>query len=88
METILKLQKTIADFTDINYHTNSVIELATFLNDTEALDKLNRIKTEHKRIGHLPYELSIERSEILNDLLNKLKAKYGEEVYKTIYSAF
>jgi 5,10-methylene-tetrahydrofolate dehydrogenase/methenyl tetrahydrofolate cyclohydrolase len=80
--------KKIAKLTDRNDHTASVIELATFLNNTKALKLLQAIETIHDIEGSMPTEISKYRSSILKDLMDKFKSKYGQDAAKELNGAF
>ena len=78
----------IAKLTDRNDHTGSVMELATFLNDTKSVKKLQAIETIHTIEGSMPTEISKYRSSILKDLMDKFKSKYGQDAAKELNGAF
>jgi hypothetical protein len=78
----------IAKLTDRNDHTGSVIELATFLNDTKSVKKLQAIETIHTIEGSMPTEISKYRSSVLKDLMDKFKSKYGQDAAKELNGAF
>jgi hypothetical protein len=78
----------IAKLTDRNDHTGSVLELATFLNDTKSVKLLQAIQTIHTIEGSMPSEISKYRDGILKDLMGKVKSKYGADAYKEINGAF
>ena len=82
------LRETISAYTDINYHTKSVLTLAKFLKDDKAIKELKQIEKEHNRIGHLPYELMTKRREIFYRLMDDLRIKHGQEVHDKLNSAF
>ena len=78
----------IAKLTDRNDHTGSVLELATFLNDTKSVKLLQAIQTIHTIEGSMPNELIKYRSSILKDLTDKFKSKYGDDAAKQLNKAF
>jgi hypothetical protein len=78
----------IAKLTDRNDHTGSVMELATFLNDTKSVKKLQAIETIHTIEGSMPTEISKYRSSVLKDLMDKFKSKYGSDAAKELNGAF
>lgn len=88
MTDIEKLAKKIGGLTQNNNHNESVLELAKFLKDEEAIDKIQAIKVKHMQIGHMPYELIEERMAINKSLLNQLKLTHGKEARDKIYSKF
>ena len=78
----------IAKLTDRNDHTGSVLELATFLNDTKSVKLLQAIQTIHTIEGSMPSEISKYRDNILKDLMNKFKSKYGQDSFNQLNGAF
>jgi hypothetical protein len=78
----------IAKLTDRNDHTGSVLELATFLNDTKSVKLLQAIQTIHTIEGSMPSEISKYRDSILKDLISKVKSKYGSDAAKELNGAF
>lgn len=78
----------IAKLTDRNDHTGSVLELAKFLNDKKAIKVLQAVQQIHDAEGSMPSEISKYRSNILNDLMSKLKSKHGAEIAKQINGSF
>jgi hypothetical protein len=78
----------IAKLTDRNDHTGSVIELATFLNDTKSVKKLQAVETIHTIEGSMPTEISKYRSSVLQDLMDKFAKKYGSDAAKELNGAF
>jgi hypothetical protein len=78
----------IAKLTDRNDHNGSVLELATFLNDTKTVKLLHAIQTIHTIEGSMPSEISKYRDNILKDLMSKVKSKYGADTAKKVNSAF
>ena len=78
----------IAKLTDRNDHTGSVLELATFLHDTQAIKLLQAVQQIHQIEGSMPSEISKYRENILKKLMDKVKSKYGPEGFKTINASF
>ena len=78
----------VAKLTDRNDHTGAVIELATFLNNTKAVKLIQAIETIHTIEGSMPSEISKYRDNILKDLMNKFKSKYGSDAAKEVNGAF
>jgi len=78
----------IAKLTDRNDHTGSVIELATFLNDTKSVKKLQAVETIHTIEGSMPTEISKYRSSVLQDLMDIFAKKYGSDAAKELNGAF
>ena len=78
----------IAKLTDRNDHTGSVIELATFLNDTKSVKKLQADKRQVAVNNQLTSVISKYRDSILKDLMSKVKSKYGSDAAKEVNGAF
>ena len=78
----------VAKSTDKNDHTGAVMELSVFLNDTKSFKKLEAIETIHTIEGSMPSEISKYRDNILKDLMNKFKSKYGSDAAKELNGAF
>ena len=78
----------IAKLTDRNDHTRAVLELATFLNDTKSIKKLQAVETIHTIEGSMPTEISKYRSSVLQDLMDKFAKKYGSAPAKELNGAF
>ena len=82
------LRTAIEKFTSKNQHNYSVLALADFLAADVERTRMNEIIEEHERIGHLPYELIQERSEISEKLFFYLASEYDEKTRHIIESAF
>jgi hypothetical protein len=80
--------KKIAKLTDRNDHTASVMELATFLNNTKAVKLIQAIETIHTIEGSMPTEISKYRSSVLQDLMDIFAKKYGSDAAKELNGAF
>ena len=78
----------IARQTDNNDHTGSVLTLAEFLGDAEAIEELLVIKDKHNRAGCMETEWVHERSAIMKRLLNRVLFLYGEAVRDRVNGAF
>lgn len=85
---IEKLAKKIEKLTDYNDHNNSVLTLAKFLKEKRAVELMNYIIKMHKNYGHMPQQLIQLRSNILSQLLEKFKHKYGLVEFNLINRAF
>jgi len=83
---ILKLA--IENFTSNNQHNYSVLVLADFLNAGEEHVRLNEIIDQHEKLGHMPYELIQERTNIREKLIEQVSEDYGAKAAHIINSAF
>ena len=86
--SVILLSKKIQKLTDINYHSEAVLQLAKFLNDKKNVILINNVIKMADSYGYMPSELISIRNQILNNLLSSLKNKYGEIDYKLIYHSF
>lgn len=85
---VVALSKKISILTDYNDHNMSVLTLAKFLKQKRATELMNYIIKMHKNYGHMPQQLIQLRSNILHQLLQLFKHKYGEVDYKLINNSF
>ncbi len=78
--------KKIAKMTDQNDHTQARIEIAKVLKDKKAVSDLEKVDAEHKRIGHIPYNLIRDRDAVEKKLLKQVKASYvnSNDVHKSL----
>jgi hypothetical protein len=86
--TIISLAKKISRLTDYNNHNHSILALAKFLKNKNAIDKMNYIIKMHDSYGYMPNELDNLRIKILEDLFTMFKNKYGQIDYKLIKDSF
>ena len=80
--------KKVSRMTDNNDHTGATIELAIYMDDRDAVRKLQQIKKDHDKRGSLSSEDSKERSSLVDKLLKKAKKELSEKDYKLINSSF
>jgi DNA-binding ferritin-like protein len=78
----------IAEQTDQNDHTGSVITLAKFLKDKKSEKILTNIHNIHKIVGNMPSELSKYRETIRKDLMKLAERKVGKEKADKLNGAF
>lgn len=83
-----KLVDKIADATDRNQHTISVILLAQYLKETDIVDELKAIDKEHNKVGYLTKDLSNKRNKLSDEIFTKAKKELSPSEYKLINSAF
>ena len=67
------LVREVAHLTNINYHTEARLLIANAIRDRKLVNAYKKIQREHKRIGHLPRELGLERSLLDRQLERKLR---------------
>ena len=81
--------KKVSKMTDRNEHTGATIELAIYMDDRDALSKLNQIKKRQDIKGSIASNKDAnERNSIFNKLLRKAKKELSEKDYKLINSSF
>lgn len=80
--------KEISNLTDQNDHTGAILFLAKELGYKSFIDRANKISIEHENQGYLTMELNDKRYSLLKDLLEAVKVKFGQSVYKKVYMAF
>jgi len=83
-----KLVNKIAKLTDNNCHTESVLELAKFVEDKTSIDELKVIQAKANKAGCMDYEWITERRGILTKLLNTVTYKYGIDISNKFRGAF
>ena len=76
-----------AEMTDWNNHSGAIRTFTTHFKYNDLTSRLDRIIKEHNRLGHLPAELYDERYEILQEMLNRVRNEYGENVLRKVNSA-
>ena len=86
--SIISLAKKISKLTDYNDHNKSILSLAKFLKNKNAIDKMNYISKMHDSYGYMPNELDDLRIKILEDLFTMFKNKYGQIDYRLIKDSF
>ena len=69
--------KKIAQMTDRNDHTGSLMHLAKLLGDRKGLDALKGIMMTHKALGHMPDGLMRTRNQIHDNLMRQSSSKYS-----------
>ena len=78
--------KKIAQMTDRNDHTGSLMHLAKLLGDRKGLDALKGIMMTHKALGHMPDGLMRTRNQIYDNLMRQSSSKYSN--HKDVISSF
>ena len=80
--------KKVSKMTDNNSHSAAAVELAIYMNDKEALTKLQQIKKYYDNRGYLRPSEAKERGELVDKLLQRAKKELSEKDYKLINSSF
>ena len=81
--------KKVSKMTDRNEHSEAAVELAIYMDDRDALTKLNQIKKRQDIKGSIASNKDAnERNSIFNKLLRKAKKELSDKDYKLINSSF
>jgi len=81
--------KKVSKMTDRNEHTGATIELAIYMDDRDALHKLQQIKKRQDIKGSIASNKDAnERNSIFNKLLKKAKKELSDKDYDLINSSF
>ena len=80
--------KKVSKLTDRNEHSQAAVELAIYLDDKDAVKKLQQIKKNHDKIGSLTTSDRNERDSLVDKLLKKAKKELSDKDYKLINSSF
>lgn len=83
-----KLLAKLGRLTNFNNHTEAVLELAKYLEDQDAITRMEDIKLQHDVQGYINQGNYHERHEILNRLLLTIKERMGAAVYQKFYQSF
>lgn len=78
----------ISKLTDNNDHTGAAMILAKYLKDNKNVKLLDAIQSIQFTLKHIPAEILQFRTTIVSELLDGVKKKYGNDVYKVISAAF
>jgi hypothetical protein len=78
----------VSKMTDDNQHSAAAVELAMYMDDREAVSKLQQIKKYHDNRGYLKPSEAKERGEIVNNLLQKAQKELSKKDYDLVSSAF
>jgi hypothetical protein len=80
--------KKVSKMTDRNEHSAAAVELAIYMDDKDAVRKLQQIKKDHDKRGSLTTADQKERDGLVDKLLKKAKKELSEKDYKLINSSF
>lgn len=78
----------VSKMTDNNAHSAAAVELAIYMDDKEAVTKLQQIKKYHDNRGYLRPSEAKERGEIVNNLLQRAQKELPKKDFDLISSAF
>ena len=80
--------KKVSRMTDNNDHSSAAVELAIYMDDKEAVQKLQQIKKLRDNRGYLRPSEAKERGKMVDKLLQRAKKELSEKDYKLINSSF
>jgi hypothetical protein len=80
--------KKVSKMTDDNQHSAAAVELAIYMNDKEALSKLQQIKKDHDKRGHLSDKDAKERNALTTKLLQRAQKELPKKDFNLISGAF
>ena len=78
----------VSKMTDNNAHSAAAVELAIYMDDKEAVSKLQKIKKYHDNRGYLQPGEAKERGEIVNNLLQRAQKELPKKDFDLVSSAF
>ena len=78
----------VSKMTDNNAHSAAAVELAIYMDDKEAVSKLQQIKKYHDNRGYLQPGEAKERGEIVNNLLQKAQKELPKKDFDLVSGAF
>jgi hypothetical protein len=80
--------KKVSRMTDNNDHSSAAVELAIYLDDRDAVSKLQKIKRQHDKDGSISPEDAKKRDKMVDDLLKKAKKDLTNKDYTLISNSF
>jgi len=78
----------VSKMTDNNAHSAAAVELAIYMDDKEAVSKLQQIKKYHDNRGYLQPGEAKERGEIVNNLLQRAQKELPKKDFDLVSGAF
>jgi len=80
--------KKVSRMTDNNDHSSAAVELAIYMDDKDAVRKLQQIKKYRDNRGYLTPKEAKERGELVDDLLKQAKKTLTNKDYTLISNSF
>ncbi len=80
--------KKVSRMTDNNDHSAAAVELAIYMDDKDAVSKLQKIKKYRDNRGYLTPKEAKERGELVDDLLKQAKKTLTNKDYTLISNSF
>jgi outer membrane protein assembly factor BamE (lipoprotein component of BamABCDE complex) len=80
--------KKVSRMTDNNDHSAAAVELAIYMDDKDAVRKLQQIKKQHDKDGSISAEDAKKRDKMVDVLLKKAKKDLTNKDYTLISNSF
>jgi outer membrane protein assembly factor BamE (lipoprotein component of BamABCDE complex) len=80
--------KKVSRMTNDNDHSSAAVELAIYLDDRDAVSKLQKIKRQHDKDGSISPEDAKKRDKMVDDLLKKAKKDLTNKDYTLVSDSF
>lgn len=80
--------KKVSRMTNNNDHSSAAVELAIYMDDKDAVRKLQQIKKQHDKDGLISQEDAKKRDKMVDDLLKQAKQSLTNKDYTLISNSF
>jgi hypothetical protein len=80
--------KKVSRMTNNNDHSSAAVELAIYLDDRDAVSKLQKIKRQHDNDGSISQEDAKKRDKMVDDLLKQAKKSLTNKDYTLVSDSF
>jgi outer membrane protein assembly factor BamE (lipoprotein component of BamABCDE complex) len=80
--------KKVSRMTNNNDHSSAAVELAIYLDDRSAVNKLQQIKKQHDKDGSISPADAKKRDKMVDDLLKKAKKELTNKDYQLVSDSF
>ena len=80
--------KKVSRMTNNNDHSSAAVELALYMDDRDAVHKLQQIKRQHDKDGSISPEVAKKRDKMVDDLLKQAKKSLTNKDYTLVSDSF
>ena len=80
--------KKVSRMTNNNDHSTAAVELAIYMDDKDAVSKLQQIKKQHDKDGSISQDAAKKRDKMVDDLLKKAKQSLTNKDYQLVSDSF
>ena len=80
--------KKVSRMTNDNDHSSAAVELALYMDDRDAVHKLQQIKRQHDKDGSISPEVAKKRDKMVDDLLKQAKKSLTNKDYTLVSDSF